>query len=204
MAWSPCSGAAWRVLEHYYWTKMRASKGARAIKSDRGEVLEVLSTAAHDARIKVVAKASGRVQLTTDAGISLAHPGDGGVVDVDIPGMRHLSWHDGKRNLTFDIPLFGKLDHALCAVRTLASLVTFPFRHLIDFRDYFLRGDNAAGDRIERALLSPLIQPERPPSPPKAFSAGPPGPVPRRPCFRLRSSFRFTTPTTFFRSVLIG
>ncbi|MEI4474176.1 glycosyltransferase [Frigidibacter sp. MR17.24] len=152
--------AARRVLDHFYWTKMRARRGPVAVDVPGGPRIEILSLVARDARMRIAARAAGPVRLTSDAGMALARPDAGGRIEVELAAMRHLVWHDDARGLSRPLPVYRRRDHLRAALAAALDLATFPLRHGADIWAYFRHGDSAAGDRMERALLPLLVAPE--------------------------------------------
>ncbi|TMV60659.1 glycosyltransferase, partial [Thioclava sp. BHET1] len=79
-----------------------------------------------------------------------------GVIEVALPGMRHLILHDEATGQETRVPVYRPWNWASAGLRAALSLASFPLRHGADIYGYFLRGDSTAGDRMERALLPQL------------------------------------------------
>ncbi|WP_414898727.1 glycosyltransferase [Rhodovulum sp. YEN HP10] len=145
-----------RVLKTFFWMRMRGRRKGIALPFDHDRPGQLdLQTA--DGVIRISAGAARIARVGSEAATMLLAPDAEGRIRHDLPGMRFLTWHDVRSGQEIRVPLFRARDYAFGGLRAALSLILFPFRHNADLIGYFFRGDSAAGDRLERALLPQLV-----------------------------------------------
>lgn len=154
--------AARRVLKTFFWIRMRGRRKGVALPFDHVRPGQLdLRTA--NGVIRIAATSARIARVGSEAATALLAPDGGGGIRHDLPGMRFLIWHDVRSGREIRVPLYRAHDYVLGGLRAALSLILFPFRHNADLIGYFLKGDSAAGDRLERALLPQLAAADHPP-----------------------------------------
>ncbi|NDK35560.1 glycosyltransferase [Rhodovulum sulfidophilum] len=166
-----------RVLRTFFWMRMCGRRTGFALRFDHVRPGQ-LDIRAADGVIRIAATAARAARIGSEAATVLLAPDEEGRIRHDLPGMRFLIWHDVRSGLEIRVPLYRAHDYVLGGLRAALSLILFPFRHGADLIGYFLKGDSAAGDRLERALLPQLAAADHPPDAATGlFGAGPMPPL---------------------------
>ncbi|TDL83516.1 glycosyltransferase [Palleronia sediminis] len=173
-------GAAWLVVMHYHAVQARGGHGP----------IELCDGGAALARIDRITVRGGRtridgvqiapeIRFATERDHALVRRDDaqGGRFSVDIEGALRLRWATGRSARMHAIPLAGPFGRVRNASRTSRRLAAFAWGARADLARYALRGDPAAGQRLEHALL-----PRPAPSPLRRVEASlfEPAPLPPR------------------------
>ena len=146
--------AARRVLTHFYWQRMRYQ--GRDIVLPRN-LARISSLQLQDGTVHLAGWASQSLRLVSDQAMVEISPGDEGKFHTRLHGARYLSVSDIDHiGPTVTLPLSRLGSRISTLLRCLAELIRFPIVHRRDLRDYFIRGESEAGDRLERALLPSL------------------------------------------------
>ena len=149
-------GATRRVLGHFFWARMRGGcTRIRIALADGAQAGDITARAA-EGRVTIEVTPRRPGWLSTDLATSEPLAPAAAPVSLTLAGLRHLIWVDAATGDRFAVPLYRRRNHVAAALRAGATLALFPVRHRGDMIGYFLRGDSAAGDRMERALLPRL------------------------------------------------
>jgi O-antigen biosynthesis protein len=147
-----------RVLSHYHWVRAQGEWAGVDLIDPQGRLVGALSgvqIGAGQAAVQGVSPAPLLRFMTERATVQVV-PGPGGQFTAQLEGTQFLAWSADLGADPVPLRLYRPWHRLLHLGRTLWSLAGFPIRHSRDLLAFFLRGDSAAGDRLERALL-PLM-----------------------------------------------
>ncbi|HEY0276106.1 MAG TPA: glycosyltransferase, partial [Paenirhodobacter sp.] len=155
--------AARRVLSYYYRLRLRAKQADIILPAGHGGISEVNL---RDGILTLRGKITYPITIISDQTSLRIAPQPDKSFSAELAGGGYVTITDA--NLAGQVTtifLVTWRNRAAAIVRSLLDLTAFPIQHHRDLRDYFLRGDSEAGDRLERSLLPVLAPPDRIPIP---------------------------------------